>query len=181
MPPFVWRSRLAPPLGFHVPMIMTRAPHRDVVGLAAFVGVCLAISAIGGWITAQTVGSWYQALHKPSFNPPDWVFAPVWSSLYLAIAIAGWRVWRRAGIAGAPAAMACYALQLALNLAWSFLFFGRRMIGAALAEIMALLVAILLTAALFRPIDRLAAWLLAPYAAWVAFAALLNFALWRAN
>ena len=153
----------------------------DARGLAAFVAACLAISAIGGWITAQSVGTWYQTLRKPFFNPPDWVFAPVWTLLYLAIAIAGWRVWRRVGVAGAPVAMACYALQLALNLAWSFLFFGGRIIGGALAEILILLVAIVVNAAVFRPIDRIAAWLLAPYAAWVAFAALLNFALWRLN
>lgn len=153
----------------------------DAVALAVFVAACLAISGIGGWITAQSVGTWYQTLRKPFFNPPDWVFAPVWMSLYVAIAIAGWRVWRKVGIGGARAAMTTYALQLALNLAWSFLFFGGRMIGAALAEILVLLVAILVNVALFRPIDRVAAWLLAPYAAWVAFAAVLNFALWRLN
>lgn len=158
-----------------------RAWGRDTVALAVFVAICLAISAIGGWITAQSVDTWYQTLRKPFFNPPDWVFAPVWTLLYLAIAIAGWRVWRRVGVAGAPAAMACYGLQLALNLAWSFLFFGGRMIGAALAGVLVLLVAIIVNAALFRPIDRVAAWLLTPYAAWVAFATLLNLALWRLN
>ena len=162
-------------------MNMARYWRRDVVGLAAFVGVCLATSAIGGLITAQSVGTWYQALRKPSFNPPDWLFAPVWTSLYLVIAIAGWRVWRKVGLAGAPVAFFAYGLQLALNLAWSFLFFGGRMIGAALIEIAVLLVAIAVNAALFRPIDRLAAWLLAPYAAWVAFAAVLNLELWRIN
>ena len=162
-------------------MSTARARRRDVGGLAAFVGMCLAISAIGGWITAPSVGTWYQALRKPFFNPADWVFAPVWTSLYLAIAVAGWRVWRKVGITGAPAAMACYALQLALNLAWSFLFFSGHRIGGALAAIVVLLVAIVLNAALFRPLDRPAAWLLAPYAAWVAFATVLNFALWRLN
>jgi benzodiazapine receptor len=153
----------------------------DVVALAVFVGACLGISAIGGWVTAQSVATWYPTLRKPFFNPPDWIFAPIWTSLYVSIAIAGWRVWRKVGVTGAPAAMVTYALQLALNLAWSFLFFGGRMIGAALAEMLVLLVAILVNAALFRPIDRVAAWLLTPYAAWVAFAALLNFALWRLN
>lgn len=162
-------------------MTVPRSWHHDVLGLVAFLVACLAISAIGGWITAQSVGTWYQTLRKPSFNPPNWVFAPVWTALYVAIAIAGWRIWRKRGIFGAPAAMATYALQLVLNLAWSFLFFGGRMIGAALADILVLLVAILVNAALFRPIDRIAAWLLAPYAAWVAFATLLNLALWRLN
>jgi len=162
-------------------MSAARDWRSDAVALAVFVGACLATSAIGGWVTAQSVATWYPTLRKPFFNPPDWVFAPIWTSLYVAIAIAGWRVWRKVGITGAPAAMACYALQLALNLAWSFLFFGGRMIGAALAEMLVLLVAILVNAALFRPIDRVAAWLLAPYASWVTFATLLNFALWRLN
>jgi tryptophan-rich sensory protein len=153
----------------------------DLLGLGAFVALCLAISAIGGWVTADSVGTWYRTLQKPDFNPPDWVFAPVWSLLYLMIALAGWRVWRRRGLAGARAAMAAYAVQHTLNLAWSFLFFGGRMIGIALAEIVILFVAISVNAVLFWRIDRMAGWLLAPYAAWVAFASILNFALWRLN
>jgi benzodiazapine receptor len=157
------------------------ARTRDLAGLGAFVALCLVISAIGGWVTAGSVGTWYRTLEKPDFNPPDWVFAPVWTLLYLMIALAGWRVWRSTGVAGARAGMAAYAAQLALNLAWSFLFFGGRMIGVALAEILLLLALICVNAALFQRIDRLAGWLLAPYAAWVAFACVLNFALWRLN
>jgi benzodiazapine receptor len=158
-----------------------RSRAADLLALGAFAVLCLAISAIGGWITAGSVGTWYRTLHKPVFNPPDWVFAPVWTLLYLLIALAGWRVWRSAGAAGARAGMTAYAAQLALNLAWSFLFFGGRMIGIALAEIVLLLVVIGVNAALFWRIDRLAGWLLAPYAAWVGFACVLNFALWRLN
>ena len=160
---------------------ISRARRRDLLGLGGFVAVCLAISAIGGWVTAQTVGTWYRTLQKPDFNPPDWVFAPVWTLLYVLIAVAGWRVWRRRGFGGAPGAAAAYATQLALNLAWSFIFFAGRMIGAALADIVLLLAAIAITITLFRRIDRVAAWLLAPYGAWVAFAAVLNYALWRLN
>jgi tryptophan-rich sensory protein len=160
---------------------ISRPRRRDLLGLGGFLAACLAISAIGGWVTAQTVGTWYRTLEKPAFNPPDWVFAPVWTLLYVLIALAGWRVWRRRGFGGAPRAAAAYAAQLALNLAWSFLFFGGRMIGAALADIVLLLAAIAVTATLFRRIDRVAAWLLAPYGAWVAFAAVLNYALWRLN
>ncbi|MEP6658170.1 MAG: TspO/MBR family protein [Betaproteobacteria bacterium] len=153
----------------------------DLLGLGAFVALCLAVSAIGGWVTADGVGSWYRALQKPAFNPPDWVFAPVWTLLYLMIAVAGWRVWRSHGLAGARAGMATYATQLALNLAWSFLFFGGHMIGIALAEIVLLLAAIGVNAVLFWRVDRVAGGLLLPYAAWVAFAGVLNFALWRLN
>ena len=145
-----------------------------------FIAINIAISALGGWATAASVGTWYQALAKPAFNPPDWIFAPVWSALYLMIAIAGWRVWRR-GSGEARLALTVYAVQLALNLAWSFVFFGARLIGPALAVIVALLAAILANAFLFWRIDRAAGALLVPYAAWVSFAAVLNAALWRLN
>jgi tryptophan-rich sensory protein len=154
---------------------------RDLAGLAAFVVLCIAVSAAGGWVTATSVGGWYQGLAKPAFNPPDWVFAPVWTALYLMIAVAGWRVWRVRGLAGARGALAAYALQLALNLSWSFVFFGAQAIGAALAVIVLLLAAIAANIALFWRIDRPAALLLAPYAAWVAFATVLTAALWRLN
>ena len=109
------------------------------------------------------------------------MFAPVWTALYLMMAVAAWRVWRRRGAPGAHPALAMWALQLALNLCWSYVFFGLRLIGGALAEIAVLLAAILVTALLSWRIDRVAGALLAPYAAWVAFAALLNAALWRLN
>jgi tryptophan-rich sensory protein len=152
---------------------------RDYVGLAAFVGINVAVSALGGWVTSSSVGTWYQGLAKPAFNPPDWVFAPVWSALYLMIAVAGWRAWRRGGVA--RPALLVYAVQLALNLSWSFVFFGARLIGPALLVIAALLVAILVNAMLFWRLDRPAGALLVPYAAWVAFATVLTFALWRLN
>lgn len=160
---------------------MSREGGRSLLVLGAFVALCIAISAVGGWVTAQSVGSWYRELARPAFSPPDWVFAPVWTTLYLMIAVAGWRVWRVRGLTGAPAAMSAYAVQLALNLAWSFIFFGAREIGLAFAAIVVLLAAICINAALFHRIDRVAGWLLAPYAAWVAFASILNLALWRLN
>ncbi len=154
---------------------------RELAALVAFLALCLGLGALGGIATAQSVGTWYATLAKPSFNPPDGVFAPVWTTLYALIAVSGWRVWRRRGAPGTRAAFVAYAAQLALNLAWSWLFFGQRMIGAALADIVLLLVAIVINALLFSRIDRVAAWLLAPYGAWVAFAAVLNLAIWRLN
>jgi tryptophan-rich sensory protein len=158
-----------------------RSGKRDAAALAGFVALCLAAGATGGAVTRTSVGTWYAALDKPAFTPPDWVFGPVWTALYVMMAVAAWRVWRRADAAGARPALGLWALQLALNLCWSFLFFGARLVGAALAEIAVLFVAILATALLFRRVDRAAAWLLAPYAAWVAFAALLNAAIWILN
>lgn len=162
-------------------MSLLNQRHRDIAGLLAFLVICLGISVAGGAATASSVGTWYQTLQKPSFNPPNWLFAPVWTALYIMMAIAGWRVWRAHGLRGARAAMALFAVQLALNLAWSFLFFGYRMIGAALIEIILLLMAILVTTVLFWKRDRLAGMLFVPYAGWVAFATILNFALWRLN
>jgi len=154
---------------------------RDYGGLAVFVAINAAVSALGGWATAGSVRTWYVTLEKPPFNPPDWVFAPVWTALYLMIAVAGWRAWRRAAGAQRGPALTAYAVQLALNLSWSFAFFGAQRIGAALAVIVALLAAILANAFLFWRIDRAAGALLLPYAAWVAFATLLNASLWRLN
>lgn len=153
------------------------AATRDLGALAAFVVVCLAVSAVGGAVTASSVGGWYAGLEKPGFNPPDWVFAPVWTVLYLMMAVAGWQVWRRAGFRDGRIALALFAIQLALNLAWSFLFFGLRRIDLALVEIVVLLAVILLTTIHFWRIDRIAGLLFVPYAAWVAYALVLNVSL----
>jgi len=153
--------------------------RRDILALAAFAVICAALSGIGGAVTATSVGGWYQTLAKPAFNPPDWVFAPVWTTLFVCIAVAGWRAWRRPG----PRfpAFAVYGLQLALNLGWSILFFGLQSPGLALVEIMPLLAAIAVNIVLFWRIDRLAGLLLAPYLLWVAYATALNTAIWRLN
>ena len=155
--------------------------RRDGLGLAAFLGLCLLVAALGGRVTAGSVASWYPSLQKPAFNPPAWVFAPVWTALYVMIAVAGWRVWRAYGLQRARLPMFVYAAQLVLNLAWSFLFFGLRSPGLALVDIVLLLAAIFANIALFRRIDAPAGWLLVPYAGWVCFATVLNFAIWRLN
>jgi tryptophan-rich sensory protein len=160
---------------------MSAGARRDALALAAFLGLCFAVAALGGWVTQESVGTWYRTLRKPAFNPPDWVFGPVWMLLYAMIAVAGWRAWRKRARPRARAAFQAYGAQLALNLLWSFLFFGARQVGLALVDIAALLGAIVLTIALFARLDRMAAALLLPYAAWVAFAAALNFAIWRLN
>ncbi len=156
-------------------------PSQDVLGLVVFIALCLVVSGIGGAITATSVGTWYQALLKPAFTPPDWVFAPVWATLYLLMAIAGWRVWRRKGFGLGRQALAAFAMQLGLNLAWSFLFFGFQRIDLAMVEIVVLLAAIIANTVLFWRIDRLAGALFVPYLLWVAYAALLNASLWVLN
>lgn len=154
---------------------------RDLVGLAGFVAGCLAVSAAGGIITAGSVGTWYPTLAKPPFTPPDWLFPPVWTALFILMGVAAWRVWRQAGWPRSRPALGAFGAQLLLNVAWSFLFFGIHWIGAALAEIVVLLAAIIWTLALFARIDRLAAFLLVPYALWVGFAAVLTAAIWLQN
>ncbi len=124
-------------------------------------------------------GDWYAGLNKPTWNPPGWVFGPVWTLLYLLMATAAWRVWRRTGLRSRP--LALYGLQLAFNAAWTPVFFGARAIGPALILLLLLLAALLATVAAFRRVDRAAACLLAPYLAWSGFATCLNFTLWRLN
>lgn len=154
---------------------------KDIIGLGVFVALCAAVSVIGGAVTATSVDTWYQALEKPAFNPPDWLFPVVWTILYIMIAIAGWRVWRRAPIDVTGRALAVFAVQLGLNLAWSFLFFGLQWIGLALVEIVILWLAIAANTMLFWRLDRWAGALLVPYLVWVAYAAVLNAALWLLN
>jgi len=155
-------------------------PHQYVV-LAALVALCLAVGALGGWTTAQSVTTWYPTLAKPSFNPPDWVFGPVWTTLYVLMAIAAWLVWRRSGLHGARPALVLFAVQLALNLAWSLLFFGAHRVDLALADIVVLWAALVATAIAFRRHSTMATVLMLPYLAWVSFASLLNFSIWRLN
>lgn len=145
------------------------------LSLAAFLVVVFAVAAIGA---AFTPGEWYATLAKPSWNPPNWLFGPVWTLLYIMIAVSGWLAWQQDG---KSLAMSLYALQLVLNAAWSWLFFGRHAIGLALVDIVLLLLAIVATIFLFWPLSRLAAGLLVPYALWVGFAMMLNAAIWRLN
>ena len=128
-----------------------------------------------GYLTAP--GEWYAQLHKPAFNPPGWVFGPVWTVLYILIAIAGWRVWR--GDRGRP--MKLWWTQLGLNFLWPLVFFWAHQIGLALALIVLLLAAILAFIAATWREDRAAAWLFVPYAAWVAFASVLNASIFALN
>ena len=154
---------------------------KDLLALALFVGICLGIGGLGGAVTASSVTEWYPTLNKPSFNPPNWVFGPVWTALYVMMGVAAWRVWRAADRDTARAPLAVFALQLAVNLGWSVAFFGLRDPGLAVAVILALDLLVLGTALMFRRVDRVAEWLLVPYLAWIAFATILNIAIWRLN
>ena len=154
---------------------------KDVLAFVLFVGLCLGVGGLGGAVTAESVTTWYTTLNKPSFNPPNWIFGPVWTALYILMGIAAWRVWRAADRDTARGPLAVFALQLAVNLGWSVAFFGLRNPGLAVIVILALDLLVLATALMFRRIDRLAAWLLVPYLAWISFATVLNTTIWRIN
>jgi len=160
---------------------MNAARKNDVAGLVGFLLLGLAVSTLGGLATSTSVGTWYRALEKPPFNPPDWVFAPVWTTLYVLMAVAAWRIWRLPTSKRRSQALLAYCVQLALNFLWSMLFFGLQAIGMALAEVVFLLSAIIVTLVLFWQLDRVAGMLLLPYPVWVAFATVLNVSLWVLN
>jgi tryptophan-rich sensory protein len=137
---------------------------------------------LGAWATAGSVTDWYPTLVKPSFNPPAWVFGPVWTSLYFLMGLALFLVWERGRqTPGASWAMSLFGIQLGLNALWSVLFFGARSPGWALVDILLLWAALVWTVVLFFRVRKPAGWLLAPYLAWVTFAGVLNFAIWTLN
>jgi translocator protein len=154
---------------------------RDWVALLIFFGICFTVAASGSLFTASSVKTWYPGLLKPGGTPPPWVFAPVWSLLYILMAVAAWLVWRQRSHQNVRLALALFMVQLILNGLWSVIFFGLRKPGAALVEIIVLLAAIAMTAMQFAEFSRLAFWLMTPYGAWVLYASYLNFGIWRLN
>ena len=153
----------------------------DLIMLAFFVALCLGIGALGAAVVATSVDTWYADLAKPPFTPPDRLFGPVWTILYVLMAIAAWRVWRAADRDTRRGPLTLFALQLALTLGWTVVFFGLQKIGAAVATIVVLDVGVVVTTLAFRPIDRWAGLLMVPYLVWVVFATVLNIAIWRLN
>jgi translocator protein len=158
-----------------------RSPAVRWLMLAFFLGVSFAASAIGSLSSGSEPGEWYAALDKPGWTPPSWVFGPVWGVLYALIGLAGWLAWQRSGLKEAPAAFTFFFIQMTLNAGWSWLFFGMQAPEAAFFEILALWLFILLTLLSFWRIRPVAGILLLPYLGWVAFAAVLNLAIWRMN
>ena len=151
---------------------------RDILGLAFFLALCFGASVHGGLVAAPALREWYAGLVKPAWTPPGWVFGPIWTILYPLMAVAGWTVWREGR---SRVAVLLFLLQLALNAAWPWLFFGLRRPDWAFFDVLALTVTLAATIAVFYRLRRRAALLLVPYLAWVAFAAVLNLAVWRLN
>jgi len=155
---------------------------KDLVSLLIAVFIPQAVGAEAGIATSSSVSTWYPTLAKPPWNPPNWLFGPVWILLYLLMGVAVWLVWRRGIDApGVRGALILFGAQLLFNLAWSFVFFGLRRVGWGLVEIVATWALILATLVAFYRLRPLAGWLLVPYQLWVTFASALNAAIWWLN
>ena len=150
-------------------------PMRNFFSFLPFLAAVAAVGAFGAWFEP---GEWYAALEKPAWTPPGWVFGPVWTVLYVLIAVAGWLVWRAVGMG---ATLAAWIVQLVFNGAWSFAMFGAQQIGLAMIIIVMLWLAILAFMVLARLVSRTATLLFVPYLAWVTYAAILNIRIWQLN
>ncbi|WP_211879492.1 TspO/MBR family protein [Pseudarthrobacter albicanus] len=169
--------------GTQPPRSGQRGTGLQVLALLLFLGASALAAGLGGLATVSNVNGWYATADKAPWSPPNWVFGPVWTGLYLAMAVAAWLVWRRRG-GKSRAALTSYGVQLVLNLLWTPVFFGlypvlgTPALWTAFAIIVALAVAVATTVTLFGPISRAAGLLMLPYLSWVVFAASLN--LWAA-
>jgi benzodiazapine receptor len=154
----------------------------DWLLLGASLVLTFVAAAIGGVVTARPVRTWYGTIRKPAWNPPDWLFGPVWTVLYILMGLALWRVWRVGwDQPGVRLPVILFLVQLVLNVLWSVIFFGLRRINWAVVEIVLLWCFLLATMIAFFAVEPLAGWLLVPYLAWVTFAGVLNFTVWQLN
>ncbi len=153
----------------------------DYFKLIVSIGGCLMVGAISGLFTASSVESWYSKLNKPSFNPPNWIFGPVWTLLYILMGVSVYLIWTSGSSSSSTLAITFFLIQLLLNFLWSFLFFYFKNRFIACIEILLLLVMIIITTIQFYPISTTAALLLIPYIFWVGFATILNFSIWWLN
>jgi translocator protein len=147
----------------------------NALSLGVFIALVVAAAMTGAMFMP---GTWYETLAKPVWTPPNWLFAPAWTVLYLMIAVAGWRAWQADGVG---TVLVIWCVGLAFNAAWSFLMFGQHQIGWALVDAIAMLVSIVAFMVVVWPHDRTAALLFVPYLAWVGFATALNYAIWQLN
>ena len=159
------------------PVQAIRGPPRWL-GLVVCMAGCFGAAAMGALFPP---GDWYASLNKPSWNPPSWVFGPAWSALYTMMGVSVWLVWQHGGFLAQRRALMRFIIQLALNAAWTPLFFGLHLPAIAFGEMLLLWLAIAATLLAFFRVNRFAGWLFVPYLAWVSFAAALNFTIWRIN
>ena len=144
--------------------------------------VCLAVGIVGSVFTSPAIPTWYMSLNKPIFNPPNWIFGPVWSLLYILMGISFYMIWeKRKKNKNAANAIKLFAVQLVLNAVWSPIFFGAKNLFLSLIVIIFMWFAILKTIRAFAKVNKTASYLLYPYIAWVSFASVLNFSIWMLN
>jgi benzodiazapine receptor len=164
--------------------------RKDILRLGVSIAIPLVAGVIGSIFTSESVSTWYQTIEKPSFSPPDWLFGPVWTTLYVMMGISLFLIWRattstttftKGRHSRKISAFIAFGSQLILNVLWSFIFFGLRSPQLAFAEIVILLISIVVTIVIFSKISKLAAVLMIPYAGWVTFASLLNLQIWLLN
>jgi translocator protein len=156
---------------------VSTAGWKKWVALAILLALVFAVSALGSFVTIPKVPGWYANLTKPFFNPPPWIFAPVWTILYVLMAFAAWLVWLQPPSSARRVALFWFAVQLFLNAAWSPIFFGLESPRIALAVVSALLLSLMISVVLFFRVSRRAGWMMMPYLAWVVFASALNTAI----
>lgn len=154
---------------------------KNILKLIVSVVISQAAGAIGSLFTVQNIPTWYAGLNKPSFNPPNYLFGPVWITLYFMMGIAFFLVWKNSGKFDVKVPAILFITQLVLNALWSIIFFGMKNPMLGFFEIIILWVFIVLCVIKFYPVSKIAAWLLIPYLLWVSFASVLNFKLWMLN
>jgi tryptophan-rich sensory protein len=161
---------------------MEQSKRNNILKLVASVIICLFAGFIGSIFTTPSIPTWYATLTRPSFNPPDWIFAPVWTTLFVLMGISLYLVWNK-GLQDKKVKISLFifGVQLVLNVLWSFLFFGLHSPFYAFLEIITLWAAIVLTIVNFFKVSKTAGLLLIPYIFWVSFAAILNFSIWKLN
>ena len=155
---------------------------KSLATLLAWIIICLAVGFIGSIFTIPSIPTWFAGLNKPPFSPPNWIFSPVWTTLFILMGISAWLIWEK-GISNKEvrSAIMIFAAQLVLNMLWSILFFGLKSPLSAFLEIIVLWLFILATILSFYKISKPAAWLLIPYILWVSFASVLNLSIWLIN
>lgn len=154
---------------------------KPIFKLIISIAIPLAVGGISSYFTATNVESWFTTITKPTFNPPNWLFAPVWTTLYIMMGIALFLVWNKKSTLSKNKAFLFFAVQMILNFLWSMIFFYQHEIGWALVDIILLWIMIIFTIFAFAPFSKTASWLLVPYICWVSFATLLNYSIWHLN
>jgi len=154
---------------------------KSILPLLVFILITLFAGFIGSFFTTPSIASWYAFINKPSFSPPNWLFAPVWSLLYILMGIAAFLIWQKRDNLKTKPALMFYGIQLILNTLWSIIFFGMHNPGLAFLEIIILWSFILITLIKFYKINKTSGILFIPYLIWVSFASILNFAVWMLN